>query len=258
MITQAQVLSLFRPLHLPPSSKAALGILGGILTAANQQTTLAIIVIFAFFCLFFFLNKKKALYNLIFISIGALCSFGSYHYQHQKSPLAQFYHQPINLEGSITDYETVDGNFYRHRLHMTINAVIHTEKKFSIHDELWIYLRQAPTVMVADTISLQKVTLSPISNEEFQSYLIKEGISHTIFLKDSTTIQTINRPSYSLRRRLHTIKNNLVSRISKKMSYKTATLFNSIFLGKKNRSKSYEKIKEQFKIWGISHQLARS
>ena len=42
------------------------------------------------------------------------------------------------------------------------------------------------------------------------------------------------------------------------MTIKIADLFSAIFLGKKNKTQTYDKSKDQFKIWGISHYLARS
>ena len=53
-------------------------------------------------------------------------------------------------------------------------------------------------------------------------------------------------------------KNELLYSLKNKMNASSFTFFSSLFLGNKTNSFHYEKLKDHFKRWGLSHYLARS
>jgi competence protein ComEC len=75
----------------------------------------------------------------------------------------------------------------------------------------------------------------------------------------SQPIVCLQRPYFSINRWLIEKRNALLQKAEKKLSPLSFTLFASIFWGKKELNNYHmEPIKDQFKIWGILHYLARS
>ena len=96
------------------------------------------------------------------------------------------------------------------------------------------------------------------TEKDFWLYLARQKVSGTAFICQSTTLEKIESPS-SCMKTLETIQEHLLKKLRKKMPRKTFAFFSSLFIGDKNRVKSIiDQQKDPFKIWGLSHQLARS
>jgi competence protein ComEC len=73
------------------------------------------------------------------------------------------------------------------------------------------------------------------------------------------TWKCVHKPTYSYQRYIHNVSARLKSTLQKKMSKEAYSLFTSLFLGDTvTCKKELEQTKDQFRAWGIMHQLARS
>jgi predicted membrane metal-binding protein len=119
-------------------------------------------------------------------------------------------------------------------------------------------LRSASTIAVGDTVTFYEIMCKRPTNQDFQRYQIKEQIVATIF-DDSPTYTIDNHPTWSLRNWVWQQKKRLLDTLATKFSPHTFRFFSSLFLGNRACVKtSLEETNEQFKVWGISHFLARS
>ncbi len=120
-------------------------------------------------------------------------------------------------------------------------------------DSLLIYTKGKNNFQVNDLIYVKGARCN--GPAKLNHFLRKNNYCGTAFSPQK--IYLIKRPKHSLRRFIHTIKHRLYTTINKKLNPMTQSFFNSIFLGKKE-SKEYERLKNPFLSWGITHYLARS
>lgn len=111
---------------------------------------------------------------------------------------------------------------------------------------------------IQDVVALDDISFSqqgPFA--PFALYLIRSGISATAHCNNTISVQQIaTTDSYLC---VEQLQQTIVERIGAKLHGYTATLFNSIFLGYKDAAQSrLSVIKQQFRLWGIEHYLARS
>ncbi len=122
---------------------------------------------------------------------------------------------------------------------------------------LW-YSTKALDLTIADTIELSDILVKHAKNDDFGKYLLKEGIDATIFTVNPV-IKLISKPEWSAWRTIHSLRLNVLTALQKKLSYNAFSLFSSLFLGNRTiRKKHIVHLSEQFRLWGISHHLARS
>lgn len=127
-----------------------------------------------------------------------------------------------------------------------------------VNKKIQIYTINNHDIKVDDIIEIPRVNFTYASNESFDKYLTKEELFASLFLY-KFRCKLINRPNISIFRFIHNLKNTIFTRLKSKINPSTFPLFSSIFFGNKNDSKEkMEKHKENFKIWGLSHYLARS
>ena len=95
-------------------------------------------------------------------------------------------------------------------------------------------------------------------HNSFNCYLQKERIDGTVFLH-KLAYQKLTRSPYSWRDFFYWKREALLIHLRKKMSPDTYAFFCSLFMGNKISVKSkLDHHKNSFKLWGISHHLARS
>lgn len=122
---------------------------------------------------------------------------------------------------------------------------------------LW-YSAQKPQMCVGDTVSIRNVKLKAAGTDDFGRYLLKEGMSATFFTAHPD-YTVVDHPTWSYARTIYDYRAKTFAALKSKLSPKTFSLFSSLFLGNRTVGKKYLlNIAEQFRLWGISHQLARS
>ena len=255
--------SYFLPLNAHPLFYATFFLMGGIWWQ-SQQPFYAIplsISIGILFLLFLRITNKK---TLLFFSLPFVCAAGAILYQHQHTQHESFYNQigekPFDTQAIITDIEKLEKGFMRHRTTLHITAFRPPKKKNwqSISKTIQLYTAKPINVLVSDFVELENITCKKPANQSFNNYLIKEGVSASIFT-NTVEHKLISRPSWSIRRWIFYVKKNFIDRCKRKCSLQTFALLSSLFLGNRTIGKRVmESPKEQFKLWGISHFLARS
>lgn len=167
---------------------------------------------------------------------------------------------PFDCQGIITDIARVDHPICRQRLTINLNKLKECQSgQWQPNNmTLQIYTRWRNDLQVADIVELKDLTIKQMKNSSFQDYLIKEGITATMFMTELSCV-VVERPTYSLMRWLFTLRERVLTTLKKKLSPQPFQLFASIFLGAKPvPKKELEKSKEHFNTWGVTHYLARS
>lgn len=206
-------------------------------------------------------NFTKASSSMLLLA--PLLITGALIHWYQESAYLSFYEhwdKDCVVQGTVSSIEWVDNPRFSYKISLNIDKIkkaadsgwCSTEHTFAL------YVRHRPDCMVADTIEVAGIIIKKPANKEFLIYLFKEKIAATLFAQHMQST-LISRPAYSFSRFLYYYKEHLLERVSQTMNEETFALVSSIFLGSKSNVKSsMEKPKESFKIWGISHQLARS
>ncbi len=198
----------------------------------------------------------SSLFCLFFITGALLLSLQK---AKQLYLMQQFEGKEFSLEGIITGKER--------------QAVMHKKNRFrtkllvqgtqSIPITCACYLFAPTSLTVGDRVILENIRLPKPTlktnlrqTPTFADYLLKENITAALFLKNKQIVLK-ERPYFSLKRSIHTIKTNTYNRLKKKLYSLTDGYFSSLFLGKKN-NEEIRKSRNIFAFWGISHFLARS
>ncbi len=260
MISISMIRSHFQPFQIHPLTLGAIALILGICWAKAGFVWYIPALITLIITLILYIKKPQL--NFILLFFGIVMSGTGLHFLHQQQKYQVFtlvHTGKKSLQAIVEDIQKTN-NFYRYRTQICLTKIKDTQKTkwLNANARLWIYSRKKPSVQIADTITLEKINIKKPKKSSFYEYLIKEGISATIFLKNPDDIKVIHSPRYSIKRFIHQLKSRLISKISQKMNRETADLFSAMFLGKKNKTQTYDKSKDQFKIWGISHYLARS
>lgn len=204
----------------------------------------------------FFLLRNNINRIVLLSFISFIC--GAYILQmhtNYHNALSKFYGKRISLQGHIANIETTKNNYFPTKITLKNHTIFYNNKHHKSSHTLYLYLPFVEENRVGDEINVKNIIVMPHLKESYERYLYKEGISASIFVQpNSTTL--INRPSYSLNRSVHQLRNQLLFKVSQLISVESQGILNTLFFG--NRNSETETIKNSFKYWGISHYLARS
>lgn len=166
----------------------------------------------------------------------------------------------IDVCATINAIERITHPHFAYRMSLSL-------KKIRVHDQLtWrdctdtvlIYLPTFPHLHIADTIELRNLHNKGVDNPSYNLYLAKENIA-LCFFTEKLNSSLLHRPTYSLKRALFAVQEYIIKTSRQSMRKETFALFCSIFLGNRTLiKKDMETKKELFKVWGVSHYLARS
>ena len=189
---------------------------------------------------------------------------GALRYEQQKNSFEQFIQTGCDTSCALT--ASVDDIEVSYRSPgvsiLTVTIVDMQHKNISISAANGFQLKIATKQPVdhlhpGDIISCPKIFLRAPTHESYKRYLIKEHLAGHATTQRAITV--LQRPTYSVTSWLAQQRNAVLQQAHAKLSPTTFTLFASIFWGKKELDAYYmNPIKEQFKIWGILHYLARS
>ena len=258
----------FHTIAIPPLLPITLAFIVGILWQSfccnTTATTLILLLAVAIFCCIGIKNKHIA---TLFTKNMPLCCFfvfaGAYLYNKQIVDHNEFYafatNSPIAITGVVIDKNKATTQYNK----ATVIAVsVDVAQKGSatkkIAKTVMIYTENDVSVEVGDTVTFCNITCKQPTNDSFNTYQIKEQIAATVFDNKLKYI-VHDHPEWSLRRWIWNQKQRLLNGLMSKLSPDGFRFFSSLFLGNRACVKaSLEKTNEQFKIWGISHFLARS
>lgn len=237
--------------------------IGGVVVPLNDYywliisfTSLTLLIIYLVF------KQTSWTHYLVFI---CLFFIGNFIYNHQLKSHNDFFlnldkKEKYILTGTVDSFHELQFKKYARSLILK-NVTLSKEQSSEIvckNVRLGIYANNCQDLQVDDKICLSGISIKKPSSTSYQQYLIKEGLITTVFLPNECKPGLRERPLFSIKRFIHNKKNEILTALKFKMSNPVFTFFSSLFLGNKLNNFHYEKTKEQFKRWGLSHYLARS
>lgn len=168
---------------------------------------------------------------------------------------------PLNVVCTVIDFKKLENKTTKWCITARINTAQQSITQLPDHKleeaTIQIFCNMQEKLEPWDTIIVQQCNFAQHErNKPFTLHLMRSGIDLTLykpkFLTKKKTLDSskINRASLQI---------SFLQSINKKLFSYTGTLFNSIFLGYKHvAQKRILTIKQQFRLWGIEHYLARS
>ncbi len=210
----------------------------------------------------FYYKKYSITAFLLLLSIPCLLGMARYalYTQRYQEVFTLLSEKPTTLCGIIVDKQEPGGKVKLPRItvRLTHSDTKELDDLASHNFTLVVSTAKAYHLEVDDSIKLNSIKIKKPQSVEYQKYLTKEQCFGYLFAK-TTDIKKLERPPYSLNRWLYKQRSSLLKRLQTKLSPQTFALFASLFLGNKQAdSEEMESLQHQFKLWGISHYLARS
>lgn len=246
----------FIPFSLPFLVWATLLFIGGTIAAYYKINLLTLSAIIGFLGLFLWLKKRSYLKRFFIFSLFFIGGFSrTFHFIQYRATLFPLYH--VSLEATVESIMYIDSKPWRYQTLLTVHRIFGHDGWQKKPCTIQLYTHKKPRFSVADTVhcSVERI---PAPEGDFRLYLYKESIDATAF---QPIVQTkiIHHPTYSFKRWVNQKKRILHYTLLRKMTPPTFALFSSLFMG--NRSSIKQELEPQkplFKVWGISHFLARS
>ncbi len=200
---------------------------------------------------------RKKIVSCFFISLFFI--FGALSYSHKTRSLLPFNNlNNVFFEAKVMDKAFLENKTWRFKTLLFVEKYYYCNTWFAGNFLIYAYTQQKNYCWVDDTIICGPIDIKGIEENNFASYLQKEGIGGSIFCEE-LPYKKLERPAYSLRNWLFWQRELIQIKLFKKMSPKTFSLFSSLLMGNKNAVASkLDSYKNDFKSWGISHYLARS
>ncbi|KKP36001.1 MAG: internalization-like protein competence protein [candidate division TM6 bacterium GW2011_GWF2_32_72] len=195
--------------------------------------------------------------------ICACCfTFGVISLQIQKDYYSNLYtitqNKNFSIVGTVEEIsENIDNKFPYLTVITTKKIKPYSVKKWlNSEHKIQIYSINKPYVQPGDKIFVRKIKISKPKNS-FLNHLIKEGASGTFFTNTFYAKKLKKDESYL--QKLEKFKKQLLLKLKNKINPESYSLVSSVFFGQKSENKQQTiEQKNNFKTWGLSHQLARS
>ena len=166
----------------------------------------------------------------------------------------ELFNKPITLEGVITNISNMHMTKEQTTLLLQTTHITNNQATPIIcSQKILVYAPTKRTLNLQEgqTIAVHSITLSkPENGCAYEYYLIKERIWATAFIT-SNRISIKNQTSLPMHKKCFNI-------FSSHLSKSTASLFNPLFLGKREKNKQTSSIQHNSMYWGIAHHMARS
>lgn len=250
-------------LRIPPSFAFTLATISGI---SFKFENLYFTILLFLLSILTILNFTRHLLTINFLIIINLFFFFlsffriSYLISNYENSLQLLTQNNIYCSGKVIDLENSDNNFFSQAITMQINEVEQQNSKINCNCFIKIYVPKKESINnieIGDTIKIYNLKIKKTSNKNLKLYLFKQNLIATTF-QQTLKFTHLSKSNLNLKSITNKFKNKINQELNKKMTLKTWSLFNTIFLGKKISNEAYNFIKNYFNYWGISHYLARS
>lgn len=251
----------FHLINLPPLLIVTIFFIIGIIW--HTQLIFFLIISALLLCCFLYTYIQQLPFPKELILFSFFLCAGSYLHQKELQSYDDFYtltdNKKFNVTGTVIDKNEIIVQHKKTTVTTLLLDIIATNTVSQKSNKTMVFYTESNNnAVVGDTITFYDVYCKKPSNESFQRYQIKEQIIATIFNK-ITQYTVDHHPSWSLRHWIWQQKKRLLDSLSFKFSQPCFRFFSSLFLGNRACIKTeLEETNEQFKIWGISHFLARS
>ncbi len=258
MAFSARHFSPFLPFVVHASFYCALAFMSGIVWQATHYSLLWLGIPLFFGVLGLHYCKRKKLANLLLLSLASFI-LGGVRYQHKQNSYRAFSapkeaHYKAVIEGNMK----TGNRRWPYQVQLQMIETITPETSWPCSFSVYIYTKNNIKEQIGDVIFYKASPLKQPRAKEFGGYLLKEGAIGTAFVPFFEP-ELLYRPRFSWTRWADQTTERLYASLKKKMSRPCFACFSSLFMGDKSRVKeSIEGQKPFFKVWGISHHLARS
>lgn len=199
----------------------------------------------------------------IFFYLGAFF-FGCFNYHRvivaQQTFCTYTNGKCFDITGTIVDINQTANPYLRYAIKLNIKKIISATDPHVTYPEtenICLYAQSLNNLRVADTILIRNLQFKAPKNPEFMRFLLKENMVTSAPMTHST-IELIDRPIFSWSRTIAEYKSKLLRSFRKSMDKETFLAFSSIFLGNPVAKKKEDTLKNQLKIWGLFHYIARA
>lgn len=252
---------------IPPVSYVTLAIIAGIIiqkTAALPLYILYTQVSIVLCCILGLFVFKKESFLSASLTVGFLMAlFAAITFQQRvdtfyntQSLLAN---KKITVSGTIVDIS--DGNKKSGIKQITVitNSItlVDENKTIPIKTTISIYTYNLQNASIGNAIKTPVIIEKNINNSSFKDFLIKEGIQASFFIPKISSGFIIPK-TYSWLCFIPNMRRNFVKKISKRLPHSCKNLFCSLFLGQRVDKSEFSPTADLFRMWGLSHYLARS
>ena len=236
--------------------------MSGVVVQQQYQFDCTTIFCAALASLFVLFALQKQLPNFLwYCALIIVFAWGGYSYQHSIDQFDAFFITHANIKYSVTG-TIVDCQYQRGSRHSYVFTVAATQlqnkkDKYRINKNMLVYTQQCDC-KVGDTITINDVTFKKPNNDEFVRYLLKQGVSATLFIT-AKEINCTHRPERSIRRWVHSKRKKLYWSMMRSLTRTSRALASALFFGNRSDDKrTCDKVSHYFKQWGIAHYFARS
>lgn len=221
---------------------------------------------FMWFCIIigglFFLLEKPWLSKIILGATSFLIGATSYQYHcnHYHVWCEKITNKVVNLNLIIQDITENQHPFLKYTATGSIHSITTQEGMIlaKTGKNILIYSPKKLDIHVGDHIKLSNVLIKNVSHSPLKTYFMKENIGGTI-MSNNLDITVLDHPNMSIMRWIAELKDSLRNRLKQKLSLRTFNIFSLLFLGNKIiKKQSLNALRQYYKLWGISHYLARS
>jgi len=149
-----------------------------------------------------------------------------------------------------------------HKFHylITMHAIEarNHQEKVDLNGSIICYCKHKPDFEIGDILEIPKLKIKKGSSESYNDYCIKEGILGTACFYKPLELSN-KESSNSITAWINKMRIGMFDQMRSKMSRTAFSFFSSFFLGNRTSDKKENDIlKQDCKLWGISHYLARS
>lgn len=241
-----------------PLLKLTIAFMVGIFCRSFSSSVLLIPLLLGLACGIFFLKKWQMIFvYILFFALGVLryelCEIN-------KLALDHYFEQgKVSIVGKIKDIEYSDHKNYSMIITLTVHAInnVATQNSTFFDKNIKLFTGRTENVRPGDILNLVSISLK-MPQGPYALYAWRDGVFGTAFIKKSSLV-VCNRPTISIIRYIIEKRNALLNVLKQRMSPRTFSFFSSLFLGNKLYYESeLSTVKEEFKLWGLSHYLARS
>lgn len=204
-------------------------------------------------------GARTIFFSLCFVSFFVICGVyrirqqHTYHL-HMTNHLSESTGQ---LYGTIVDIQESSTDKWPYRVTIDVDAFMAQDRYTPCATRIWIYTKYVYGLQIADRCLWNSIQFKTKNDTAFNQYLIKEGVCASLFVP-KLSYTRISRQTVSVKKKLFYTRKHLYNSLKKRMSPGLFALYAKIFLGSKSDTQFTQSIKEHFKLWGLSHQLARS
>lgn len=204
------------------------------------------------------LFAKKIRY--ILLSVTFLCAGVISHatYFHSYDSFHEHVSGKVQIRAVIDSIEPIDHPWFNYQVMLCLHAVKQPSSPWQEKSgNIRMYVKEELGACTADLIECN-ISIKKPSTDSFAQYLYKEGCVAFVCAPSLNCI-ILKHASSSIPRFLSDVRHAILNKLKNVLSGRTFAVVSSIFLGNRMYvKKDMDRLKHNFKTWGISHYLARS